>query len=76
MENQDIIKPQDILGIHTKVLRKSTGVRKTLISFLVIKEQNGGLISNSGFAVYDKFDKEVFRTEHIALAVRTYNNLQ
>lgn len=76
MENQDIIKPQDLLGLHTKILRKGKdNNRKSLIAYFLVKEYNGQLRSQAGFVVYDKFDKEVFRGEHIELAMRAYNKL-
>jgi hypothetical protein len=75
MENNDIIKPQELLGLHTKILRKGTNIRKSLIAYILVKEQNGQLRSETGFVVYDKFDKQVFKGEHLELAVRTYNKL-
>ncbi len=74
MEN-DIIRPQELLGTHTKVLRKSPENPKALIAYINVQEQNGQLQATYGFAVFDKFGKQVFKSNHIALAVREYNKI-
>lgn len=74
MEN-DIIKPQELLGTHTKVLRKSPENPKALVAYINVQEQNGQLRTTQGFVVFDKFGKQAFKSDHLELAVREYNKL-
>lgn len=75
MDN-DIIKHQELIGTHTKVLRKSPENPQALVAYIVVKEYNGQLRTETGFAVFDKFGKQVFKSEYLELALRAYNKLR